>query len=194
MEVRRSDPSLSKLRVYPSSDFIVVYGRALTNDLSVSGRAGTVDTEYRAERVEIPVSRSRPGIIVDMDTHDNAARAWVSFASSCATKDCAFGFIQGVDGRFRLAQVPVQPGYSAPIVYRKRISPRKVMEPTTLYSKTKTTSIYFTRRGASLPVALEIKKTRSVRIDTIVAPQGGVKPGENPGDQPPEKPGDQPQP
>ncbi|MBL4684248.1 MAG: hypothetical protein JKY37_06645 [Nannocystaceae bacterium] len=180
LDVQRRDPTFAKLRVYPSSDFIAVYGRQLANDLSVSGQTGRVDEEYRAQRIEIPVRRSRPGVIVAVDAEDSSALLWVSFESRCASADCAFGFLQGDDGRFRLSQVPVFDGYSSGTVYRKRIAPRKVMEKTTLYSKTSSTSVYFTTRGAVLPVALEIKKRKTVRVETIVAPQQGVRPGQTP--------------
>lgn len=186
LDVQRTDPKLTKLRVYPSSDFIAVYGKQLADDLSVSGRAGTVDTEYRGQRIETPVGRKRPGVIVNVGAVNDAAVLWVSFDGSCAQVACAFGFVQSKDGRFRLYKVPALDGYGEASVYRVRVSPRKRMERTTLFSKTQSTSVYFTTRGATLPVTLEVKKRRKVQIDTIVAPQHGVKPGQTPGGPPAE--------
>ncbi len=179
-DVQRRDPQFAKLRVYPSVDFVAVYGRSVSDDVSVSGQAGTVDEAFRGERIETPVRRGRPGAIVASEVRDGAPVLWVSFDAACGTADCAFGFVQSDDSRFRLFQVPAFAGYSRATVYRKRVAPRKAMQPTALYSSNSSTSVYFTMRGATLSVALEVKKRRSVRIDTVVAPQEGVAPGQTP--------------
>ncbi len=176
-EIGTSDPELKKLRVYPNQTFIAVYSRSMGQATGVSGSAGTVEAGFRGKRIEIPVRRKLPGAVIERDEIDGAPVLWVTFDERCVEVECAYGFVHNSDGLFRLFRVPPMTGYSEPSVYRRRISPRKRMERTKIYSKTDATGVYFTTRGHAASVALEIKKREDVDIEVTSAPQKGVRPG-----------------
>lgn len=177
VQVRRSDPDYTKLRVYPSQDFVVVYSRDLGQATGVSGTEGTVETGHRAQQIEVPIKRSLPGAIIDSSEIERRTVLWVSFDTQCRDRACAFGFVQSTDGRFRMFQVPAIEGYGAPRIYRKRVAPRSRMERTNIYSNSEQTSVYFTMRGVGTSVALELKKRGSEELDIVVVTPGGVPPG-----------------
>jgi len=180
IDVRRRDPDFKNLRVYPNATFIATYSRQLGADVGVSQTEGTVEEGYRGQRVEIPVRRGLPGVIVALDSHGSSAVLWVSFDERCQAKDCAFGFVQTDDGLFRLFQVPRIEGYSTPFVYRKRISPRKAMDTAAVYSNEAGTRVYMTMRGHPLTIALEVRRHENIEVETIKSAPRGVKPGHSP--------------
>ncbi len=176
IDISANDPEFKKLRVYPNQTFIALYSRMLGEETGVSGTAGTVELGVRGKRIEVPVKRKSPGAIVALDELEGQPVLWVSFQERCVEIECAFGFIQSSDGLFRLFQVPTLTGYAEASVYRKRPSPRKLMERSKIYSKSDATRVYFTVRGFAASVALEIKKRKRVDIETVIAPQEGVRP------------------
>lgn len=176
-DIQRQDQKLSKIRVYPTVTFVAVYTKALGEDVRVSGQVGTLNEDVRGRRIEVEVKRTLPGAIVSVETLDGRPLLWVAFDDACTARDCAFGFVRTDDGKYRLFHVPLLPGYSEPTVFRKRIAPRKEMDKTKIFSKSKGASVYFTMRGQIASIALEVKKRKRVEIQTIRDPQRGVKPG-----------------
>ena len=176
-EISTSDPELKKLRVYPNVTFIAVYSRAVGQATDVSGSAGTVEAGFRGKRIEVPVKRKLPGAVVETSELDGEPVLWVTFDERCTEVECSYGFVRTSDGLFRLFKVPALAGYGEPKLYRKRISPRKSMERTQIYSRTDATAVYFTTRGYAASVGLEIKKREDVDIEVIAAPKEGVRPG-----------------
>jgi len=176
-EIGASDPEFKKLRVYPNVTFITVYERALGQATDVSGSAGTVEAGFKGKRIEVPVKRKLPGAIIEVEQLDGEPLLWVTFDERCTEVECAYGFVRTSDGLFRLYRVPSLAGYGEPKVYRKRISPRKTMERTKIYSRTNASAVYFTTRGFAASVGLEVKKREDVDIEVIAAPKEGVRPG-----------------
>jgi hypothetical protein len=176
-DIQREDPELRKIRVFPTTTYIAVYTKALGDSVRVSGQQGTFSEDVRGRRIETEVNRTLPGAIVGIDTVDEEPALWVSFDDECVARDCAFGFVRGDDGKFRLFHVPLLAGYSQPAVFRKRIAPRKAMEKTRVFSKSKSASVYFTMRGRIASIALEVKKRKRVEIEVIRDPKQGVRPG-----------------
>ncbi len=172
-----SDPELKKLRVYPNVSFIAVYSRELGKATDVSGSAGTIEAGFRGKRIEVEVKRKLPGAVIKREELDGEPVLWVTFDERCVEVDCSYGFVRTSDGLFRLFRVPLLSGYGEPEVYRKRVSPRKTMERTKIYSRTDATAVYFSTRGHAASVGLEIKKRDDVDIEVITAPKEGVRPG-----------------
>jgi hypothetical protein len=176
-DIQRQDPNLTKIRVYPTVTYVAVYTKALADEVRVSGQVGTYSEDVRGRRIEVEVNRNLPGAILAVETLDGQPLLWVSFDEDCTERDCAFGFVRNDDGKYRLFHVPLLPGYSDPTVFRKRIAPRKVMDKTKIFSKSKGASVYFTMRGRIASIALEVKKRKSVDIETVKDPNKGYKPG-----------------
>ena len=176
-EIRASDPDFKKLRVYPNVTFVAVYERTLGQDTGVSGSQGTVEAGFRGKRIEVPVKRKLPGAVIKLEAIDGQPALWVTFDERCTEVECAYGFVRSSDGLFRLFKLPELSGYTEPNVFRRRISKRKQMERSKIYSKTDATSTFFTTRGHAASVGLEIKKREDVNIEVIAAPKEGVRPG-----------------
>jgi hypothetical protein len=173
-EVLRRDPELEQLRVYPSMAFVTFYDRKLGERLDVEGTQGAVETGYRGQRVELPFPRSLPGAIVALEVEDGVTVLWVTFDRRCREKACALGFVASADRKFRLHHVPPAAGFSAARVYRRRVAPRNLMQPSRIYAKSNAARAYMTTRGITASISLEIKKRDRVDIDTVVVPQRGV--------------------
>ncbi|MEX1362516.1 MAG: hypothetical protein AB1Z98_05280 [Nannocystaceae bacterium] len=177
-EIAARDPELQMVRVYPSAKFIVVYQRGLGEDYDIERSEGSVVNTFEARRVEVPIPRDLKGAILEAVQEEGGRLVlWVSFDTKCQTRDCAYGFAQTEDGLYRLFQAPAVPQYSEPTLYRKRISRRKRMSKTKVYSRSRSLPVYFTTRGMTASIALEIKKQERVEIDTIKVQNKGV-PGE----------------
>ena len=177
LDIQRTDPEFEALRVFPSATFINVHLQALGDDTDVESQIGSVRELVTGKRVEIEIPRGEPGLIVGLDQHEGDALLWISFDERCRTQSCAYGFIQTDDGLFRLFHVPPLPGYAEPVVYRKRMTPRKAMERTKIYSRSKAAPVYFTMRGLAASIALEIRKRKVIDIEVVHETKTGVKPG-----------------
>lgn len=176
-EIMARDPELQMVRVYPSAKFIVVYQRGLGEDYDIERSEGSVVNTFEARRVEVPIPRDLKGAILEAVQEEGRVVLWISFDTKCQARDCAYGFAQTEDGLYRLFQAPPVPQYSEPTLYRKRISRRKRMSKTKVYSRSRSLPVYFTTRGMTASIALEIKKQERVEIDTIKVQNKGV-PGE----------------
>lgn len=165
------------VRVYPSAKFIVVYQRGLGEDYDIERSQGAVVNTFEAVRVEVPIPRELKGAILDASVEGGRTVLWVSFDSKCTERGCAYGFAETEDGLYRLFMVPDIPQYADPTLYRKRISRRKRMSKTKVFSRSRSLPVYFTTRGMTASIALEIKKQERVDIETITVQNKGV-PGE----------------
>lgn len=165
------------VRVYPSAKFIVIYERGLGEDYDIERTQGAVVNTFEARRVEVPIPRELKGAILEASTLDERLILWVTFDSKCNERSCAYGFAETEDGLYRLFQAPVIPQYAEPTLYRKRISRRKRMSKTKVYSRSRSLPVYFTTRGMTASIALEIKKQERVDVETITVQNKGV-PGE----------------
>lgn len=173
-EIKKRDPSLLLVRVYPSVKFVSYYERQLGRDFAVDGSQGAVQTGYRAQRVEVPFAKGVPGAIVGTGTREGMPILWVTFDPRCDDESCALGFVLNRDQLFRLVHVPELAGFSKPSVYRRRVVERQRMERSRLFAKQTGSPVYLTTHGHAVSVALEIKKRDDVEIETLVVPQSGV--------------------
>lgn len=176
-DIQRRDTELDMIRVYPSATFITLYSRPLGEEYDIERSQGAVIDTFQARRIEVPTDRKRPGAILGIERRGKQLQLWVSFDTECQERSCAYGFIQTEDGLYRLFQVPNIERYAEPFVYRKRISRRKRMKKTKVFSRSRATPVYFTTRGITASIALEIKRQEVVEIDTIIVENQGV-PGE----------------
>jgi hypothetical protein len=57
------------------------------------------------------------------------------------------------------------------------MTPRKAMEKTKIYSRSKAAPVYFTMRGLAASIALEVRKRKVFDIEVVHEKKTGVKPG-----------------
>lgn len=176
-DIQRRDAKLEMIRVYPSATFITLYSRPLGENYDIERSQGAVIDTFQGRQIEVPTGRKRPGAILELDRSSGRLVIWVTFDTKCTERKCAYGFVQTEDALYRLFQVPAIDRYAEPFVYRKRISRRKRMKKTKIYSRSRSTPVYFTTRGITASIALEIKRQEVIEIDTIIVENEGV-PGE----------------
>jgi hypothetical protein len=175
-EIGGRDPKLEMIRVYPSAKFIVVYERSLGEGYDIGRAQGSLNREERARRIEVPIPRSLMGAVLEVERRDRII-LWVTFDTRCAERSCAYGFAETEDALYRLFAVPAVEGYATPQLYRKSISRRHRMKPSKVFSRSRSLPVYFTERGFTASVALEIKRRDRLEVETIKVQSSGV-PGE----------------
>lgn len=173
-EIGARDPRLEMIRVYPSAKLVVVYSRALGQAYDIEGSQGAVTHEFAARRIEVPIPRSLPGAVLEVERRDDRSFLWVTFDTHCTDRSCAYGFAQTDDALYRLFSVPSIAEYEPPQVYRKSISRRHRMKPSKVFSRSRSLPVYFTTRGLTASIALEIKRQERVEVETIKVESSGV--------------------
>lgn len=173
-EITSLDPRLEMVRVYPSTKLIVVYERSLGQGFDIERSQGAIQEQQRGRRIEATYPRKLPGAILEIERKPDHTILWVTFDSRCTTRSCAYGFAETDDALYRLYAVPGIQGYGEPSVYRKQVSRRGRMSRTKVFSRSRSVPVYFTTRGITASVALEIKRTEDVQVETIRVQGSGV--------------------
>jgi hypothetical protein len=162
------------VRVYPSKTLIVVYERSLGQVNDIERSQGAIQERQKGRRIEVVIPRKLRGAILEVERRPEGSVLWVTFDAKCTTRSCAYGFAQTDDALYRLYQVPAIQNYAEPSVYRGRISARRRMARTKVFSRSRSVPVYFTTKGLTASVALEIKKTEDVDVETIRVQGSGV--------------------
>jgi hypothetical protein len=196
-EITSLDPRLEMVRVYPSTKLIVVYERTLGQGFDIERSQGAIQQQQRGRRIEVTIPRKLRGAILEIERASDRTILWVTFDQQCTTRSCAYGFAETDDALYRLYSVPGIQGYADPSVYRKQVSRRRRLTRTKVFSRSRSVPVYFTTRGITASVALEIKRTENVEVETIRVQGSGVpgqvivgpesQPQEEPQANPPEK-------
>jgi hypothetical protein len=189
-EITALDPRLEMIRVYPSKKLIVVYERSLGQDIDIERSQGAIQQQQKARRIEVSIPRKLRGAILEVERRPDARVLWITFDAQCTTRSCGYGFAETDDGLYRLFSVPDIQGYTDPSVYRGRVSKRRRMARTKVFSRSRSVPVYFTTKGLTASVALEIKRSDNLDVETIKVQGSGV-PGQvlvAPQEQPREEP------
>lgn len=173
-EIGARDPKLEMIRVYPSAKFISVYTRGLGQAYDIERSQGALSRETASRRLEVPIPRSLRGAVLELERRPDRSILWVTFDTKCRERSCAYGFAETEDALYRLFSVPTIAEYEPPQVYRKRISQRRRMKPSKVFSRSRSLPVYFTTRGLTASIALEIKRQERVDVETIKVESTGV--------------------
>jgi len=173
-EITSLDPRLEMVRVYPSAKLIVVYERSLGQGFDIERTQGAIEQQQKGRRIEASYPRKLPGAILAIDQTAEARILWVTFDAKCTDRSCAYGFAETDDALYRLYSVPGIEGYAEPSVYRKQISRRGRMARSKVFSRSRSVPVYFTTRGPTASIALEIKRREDVDVETIKVQGSGV--------------------
>lgn len=187
-EVTSLDPRLEMIRVYPTAKLIVIYERSLGQANDIERTQGTLNQQQKARRIEVTIPRKLRGAILEVDRSGERPILWVTFDQQCTTRSCAYGFAETDDALYRLYSVPAIQGYAEPSVYRGQVSRRRRMARTKVFSRSRSLPVYFTTRGLTASVALEIKRREDLEVETIKVQGSGVPGQVIVGEQPPAEP------
>lgn len=173
-EITSLDPRLEMIRVYPSKQLFVVYERSLGQVNDIERTQGAIQQQQKGRRIEVSIPRKLRGAILEVERRPEGTILWVTFDAQCTNRGCAYGFAETDDALYRLYQVPGIQGYTEPSVYRGQISRRGRMARTKVFSRSRSVPVYFTTKGLTASVALEIKRTENVDVETIKVQGSGV--------------------
>lgn len=165
--------ALDQLGVYVTHRTIPVYRRNKSTQTRV-GR--TIETRSQDDVLDRPIKRNDTGLIVDHNLRNGRNRLWVSFSPRCREKECAYGFVQTEDGRFRLVDLPKREEYKSTKVYRTFVRDRYELEHGKLGSLSDANAVYrLKRKRKKRPktVFLEVKRRRRKLTNRRRDPEGG---------------------
>jgi hypothetical protein len=160
----KKEESLTMLRVYVSNRMITVYGRDELNQTVIRRE---VNERRRARLDKRKLGRNKAGGIIEEDLRNGARNLWITWDARCGSKDCAYGFVQTEDGRYRLVELPEREEFSKPVVFRSCTIKRHKMHLEKLRSLSDLNGVYKLKRKRKRKrhktVFLEYKKRRQVR-------------------------------
>lgn len=165
--------ALNDLGVYVSNRTIPLYER---DEMSQTRVGREIEDRSRKGRLRRPIGRNATGLIVDEDLHNGARRLWISFSRTCREKDCAYGFVQTEDGRYRLMTLPERDDYDKASVYRGCVIDRHELKPGKLRALSDANAVYrLERKNKKRPktVFLEVKRSRRKRTNDRSDPERG---------------------
>lgn len=158
-ELRRHDPELEVLRVYPSKRLLSYYPQ-LGDDATVDITRRKVRVRGDRQPLEELIARGTKGRILAIDELNGMPRMWVTFFSDCQEVACAYGFVQTELQRYSLVAVPERTGYKAPISYRRNRLKRNKLRMLRQRSLAEVNEVKAAPRGSgkALSVDLQIRK------------------------------------
>jgi hypothetical protein len=171
---RRLPDGTAALYVYPSNRTIILYDR---DDAALRRLGRQIDIDVDKERLNRTLTRNTAGAIVDEDLSNGARRIWVTFElDRCAERECALGFVQTEDGRYRLHYVPEIDYYKPPMVHRDCVLKKRRMKVGNMKSLSEPNKVYILkRRKKAKTVFLEVKIKKNKRRKTTRDPFRGRK-------------------
>lgn len=165
--------ALNDLGVYVSNRTIPVYER---DEMSQTRVGREIEDRSRKGRLRRPIGRNATGLIVGEDLRNGARRLWISFSRTCRDNECAYGFVQTEDGRYRLVDLPEREDYEKVSVFRSCMIGRHEMKHGKLKALSDANPVYrLERKNKKRPktVFLEVKRSRSKRTDDRSDPERG---------------------
>lgn len=162
-EAKKADAG-GLLRVYVSHRTITVYDRDVLSGVVVRKQ---FDERELKDRLKVKLGRNTSGVVVEEDRKNGQPLLWVSFARSCQSKECAFGFVRTEDQRYRLMELPERDTYSKPRVYRSCTLKRQQMKLARVHAISDANQVYELQRKRKRKlktVFLEFKRRKEKRI------------------------------
>lgn len=170
----QTEADVQPLRVYMSETVIARYPRSESQD-RIAVR-GAITESSRQDVKDVETTRNTMGLILSIDELNGQPLLWVTFDARCKTEECAYGFVQTEDERFRLVTVPELPGYQAPTLYRRRVSDKNELTKGKLASLAEANEVYVYKKsnGDIATIELQVKKRTEDRSRTVRQRQRGV--------------------
>lgn len=163
---------LKALRVYPSNRTISVYEEPALRTVTVERE---IRRRSRRKRIRRILRRSTPGAVIGEDTLNGQPLLWVTFTLTCASPECAYGFVRAEDMRYVLVSSPEREGYAPPKVHRSIVIKRHQMKRGFLRALTEANKVYRLERKRRVPVVfLEVKKANVDQVEDKAERESGV--------------------
>jgi len=175
LEEVQTKAGVDPLRVYVSKKLVAQYPRAKGSEqFDVRGR---ISESSRRDLRIVETTRRTMGQIIEIAERNGQPLLWVTFDRTCRSPDCAYGFVQTEDKRFRLLEVPALPGYAVPAVFYGRDSDKRRMQPGKLASLAEANEVFLLKKGNGdlATIDLEVIKKSKDEGTTVRSRNRGVE-------------------
>lgn len=170
----QTEAGIQPLRVYTSAKLVSVYPPGQRNE-QFQVQKKIVESS-RGEAKKVVIDKKTPGLILAVDELNGKPLLWVTFFSSCAKPECAYGFVESEDGQYRLVEVPAQEGYGDPTNYHRWAFDSRSMKKGKLASLAEANEVFVLKKGNGklLTIDLEVLKVIDRRTKTQTERAGGI--------------------
>lgn len=149
------------LRVYVSKNMVTTYPRdAGQQHFDVRGR---ISESSRRDLRIVETSRRTMGQIIEIAQRNGQPLLWVTFDRACRAPECAYGFVQTEDKRFRLMEVPKLSGYSEPTVYYRKERETRRMQKGKLASLAEANEVYLLKKKTGDILTLDLQVIKEIK-------------------------------
>jgi hypothetical protein len=175
LEKVQTEAGVQPLRVYTHRKLIAIYDESDKDETFRVERE--IKESARNQQVKKIITRNTAGLILKIDESNGMPLLWVTFDPSCTEVDCAFGFVQAEDGRYRLHTVPKREGYEDARAFRHCVWKKRRLKPGKMSSLAEANEVYLVkkRNGKILTIDLDVKKKVDRRTQTDTERSRGIQ-------------------
>lgn len=171
----QTEAGVQPLRVYTHRRLMTVYDEADVDETFKVQR--DIIESSRGEQYKKKITHNTAGLILKIDESNGMPLAWVTFDPSCTTIDCAWGFVQGEDGLFRLMVVPERKGFKPGRAFSRIVWKKRRLRPNKMQSLAEANDVYLVKKqsGKIITVYLDVKKVIDRRTRTKTEKAQGIQ-------------------
>ncbi|MBL4683463.1 MAG: hypothetical protein JKY37_02645 [Nannocystaceae bacterium] len=171
----QTEAGVQPLRVYTERKLISLYPADEKNEQFEVSR--DIRETTRQDQLKKIVTKNTAGLILKIEERNGAPLLWVTFEPGCTAVDCAYGFVQTEDGRYRLADVPDRPSFADPTIYRSCVWKKRKLRAGRMKSLQESNDILLVKKnnGKLLTIVLTVKKIVDDRTRTRTDRAKGIE-------------------
>ncbi len=175
LERVQTEAGVQPLRVYPGKKLLSLYPADNKNEQFEVSR--DIVQSSRQDQLKKIVTKDTAGLILKIEERNGAPLLWVTFEPACTKVDCAYGFVQTEDGKYRLSDLPDRDGYTDPKVYRSCIWKKRKLGPGRMKSLNEANDVMLVKKnnGKILTIVLTVKKVIDERTRTRTDRAQGIE-------------------
>jgi hypothetical protein len=175
LERVQTEAGVQPLRVYTHRRLVTLYDEA-ERDESFRVQRDIIESS-EGEQKKKKITRNTAGLILKIDDSNGMPLAWVTFDPWCTTVDCAWGFVQGEDGYFRLMIVPKREGYKPGRAFSRIVWKKRRLRANKMASLAEANDVYLAKKqnGKIITVYLDVKKVIDRRTRTKTEKAQGIQ-------------------
>jgi len=158
LERVQTKAGVDPLRVYVSQKVIAQYTSRVKDESFNVNR--DIREASRQDRRKVETTRNTMGLILEVAELNGQPLLWVTFSPRCKLPECAYGFVQTEDKKYRLVSIPELPTYGKPTAYRGMTCESRKLSRGKLASLAEANEVYVLKRsnGKLQTIDLQVKK------------------------------------
>lgn len=175
LERVQTEAGVQPLRVYPNRKLLSLYPEEQIDE-SFEVERNIRESSQRDQLKKI-VTKNTGGLIIAIEELNGMPLLWVTFEPSCTKPECAYGFVQTEDGKYRLFQVPDREGFGDPNVYRSCVWKKRKLKAGKRKSLAEANEVMLVKKnnGKILTIELTVKKVTDKRTRTRTERERGIE-------------------